>query len=265
MRSRRPLLLLSAPLLVFAALAPAHAEVTPELARLLAASDPFAGAPEQARLALAFTRSSSPRVPLEIWRRGDEQTLVRFLAEKDRGKFVLRRGDETWLLTPGAKKPVKMAAALAPAGGAALDQLFALHLERDYRAVEAEEEGPVVTFDLEAKSPETDPPRLRWVVDRARRRPLRVELRNENDRILRMVEFKSWKEGKKLVPERIVAKDLLRGGTPLDVEILGVEEREIPESLFDPEDKAARDALPPPLVDPDADAPPAPQAQQELP
>ncbi|HSM15215.1 MAG TPA: outer membrane lipoprotein-sorting protein [Thermoanaerobaculia bacterium] len=221
------------------------------LARLLAASDPFARAPEQARLALVFTGVDGHRVPLEIWRRGDELSLVRFLAEKDRGKFVLRRGADVWLLTPGARKPVKMSPALAPSGGAALDQLFALRLERDYRIASAEEAPGTVTYGLEAKDPATEPARVVWVLDRARTLPLRIEFRAADDRVERLVEFKSWKDEKKKVPERIVAKDLLRGGPPLDVEILAVEERELPEAIFEPENRAARDALPPPLVEPE--------------
>jgi hypothetical protein len=224
--------------------------VSASLARLLTASDPFARAPEQARFALVFSSVDRKRVPLEIWRRGDELSLVRFLAEKDRGKFVLRRGTEVWLLTPGARKPVKMSPALAPAGGAALDQLFALRLERDYRIASAEETPRTVAYRLEARDPATEPPRVLWVLDRARTLPLRIEFRDGDDRVERLVEFKSWKDEKKKVPERIVAKDLLRGGPPLDVEILAVEEREIPEAIFEPENRAARDALPSPLVEP---------------
>ena len=69
-----------------AALEAAEAALAPDLARLLARSDPFAAAPAELRLELSFVGANGAEVPLEIWRRGDDRALVRFLAEKDRGK-----------------------------------------------------------------------------------------------------------------------------------------------------------------------------------
>jgi hypothetical protein len=244
LRSATAAVLLGASLLAPAP-APA-ASVSPALARLLAASDPFAAAPAELRLALVFEGANGARVPLEIWRRGDDLALVRFLAPRDRGKFVVRRGSDAWLLTPGAKNPVHLSPALAPAGGAALDELLSLRLERDYRATDVDEENGVVTFDLEATGPGVEPPRVRWVVDRARRLPLRAEFRTAEGKVRRLVEFKSWRDPKRLEPEEIVAKDLLRGGAPLVVHLGPIEAREVPEALFDLADGAARDALPPP-------------------
>ena len=226
--------------------AAAGAEVTAEQSRLLAASDPFAAAPAELRLELVFVGANGAEVPLEIWRRGDELALVRFLAPKDVGKFVLRRGKEAWLLAPGAKSPVKMAPALAPAGGAALDELLSLRLARDYRATAAAESGGVVTYELEAVRAGIDPPRVRWAVDRARRLPLRAEFRTADDKVRRLVEFKSWRDAEQRIPGELVAKDLLRAGSPLVVRILALEGREVPEALFDLADAAARKALPPP-------------------
>jgi hypothetical protein len=229
-----------------AAAAPTRAALTPALERLLAASDPFAAAPAELRLALVFEGANGARVPLEIWRKGDALALVRFLAPRDRGKFVLRRGDEAWLLAPGAKRPVRLSPALAPAGGTALDELLALRLARDYRATDAREENGVVTFDLEAARAGVDPPRVRWVVDRARRLPLRAEFRTADDKVRRLVEFKSWRDPAKLVPDEIVAKDVLRGGAPLIVHVGRLEARDVPEALFDLADDSARRDLAPP-------------------
>lgn len=238
------------------AAAPVSAAVTPELARLLAASDPFAAAPAELRLELSFVGANGAEVPLEIWRRGDDLALVRFLAPRDLGKYVLRRGKEAWLLAPGAKNPVRMSPALAPAGGAALEELLALRLARDYRPVAAEESRGVVTFDLEANAAGIDPPRVRWAVDRARGLPLRAEFRTADGRTRRLVEFKSWRDVKRRVPAEIVAKDVLRGGAPLTVRIRALEGRAVPETLFDLKDGTARKALPPPP----AAAAPAPES-----
>lgn len=219
--------------------------LAPDLARLLARSDPFAAAPAELRLELSFVGANGAEVPLEIWRRGDERALVRFLAEKDRGKYVLRRDAEVWLLTPGAKDPVKMSPALAPAGGAALDELLGLRLSEDYRAVAVSEASGVVTFDLVGNSAEVDPPKVRWVVGRSKGLPLRAEFRDAQDRVRRLVEFVAWRDEAKRVPAEIVAKEVGRG-TPLTVRIHALEPRAVPDAIFDPADRAARDALPPP-------------------
>jgi hypothetical protein len=218
--------------------------LAPDLARLLARSDPFAAAPAELRLELSFVGANGAEVPLEIWRKGDERALVRFLAEKDRGKYVLRRDAEVWLLTPGAKEPVKMSPALAPAGGAALDELLGLRLARDYRAVAVSEASGVVTYDLEGITAEVDPPKVRWVVGRTKGLPLRAEFRDAEDRVRRLVEFVAWQDEAKRVPAEILAKEIGRG-TPLTVRIHALEPRTVPEAIFDPADRAARDALPP--------------------
>jgi len=233
--------------LVAAGVAASARAATPELERLLAASDPFAAAPRELRIELVFSRvASGARVPIELWRKGDELALVRFLAPKDLGKYVVRRDGAFYLLTPTARRPVKMAPALAPAGGAALDDLLAVHPSRDYAIVDTATSGEQVRFELAAEPGIAGPPRATWVVDRRTRRPLRAEFRDEDGRVRRLVEFRSWREGKRLEPQTIVAKDVARGGSPLEVEFLSIESRAIPAGLFDLSDDSARAALPPP-------------------
>jgi hypothetical protein len=44
-----------------------------------------------------------------------------------------------------------------------------------------------------------------------------------------------------LVPERVVVKDLVRRGPPVEVHFLSVEAEELPDALFDPDDPSERD------------------------
>ena len=224
-----------------------------ELTRLLADSDPFATAPSEMRVELVF---SSPRgearVPVEIWRKGEGLALVRFLAPRDLGKYVVRRDGDFYFLSPRAAEPVRLAPALAPAGGAALDALLAVRPSRDYDVVTTSEHSGQVTFDLAARAGTPGAPRLRWVVSRATRRPLRVEFRDAADAVERLVEFKAWRAGRRLEPAAIVAKEIGRGSPPLEVEFVAIEERAVPAALFDLKDGSARAALPPPQRPPEA-------------
>src|SRR6187549_2663049 len=80
------------------------------LADLLAASDLFAKSPAEFRAEIEVGRvGSSGTSRIEVRRKGADLELVRFLAPKERGKFLLRRGDDMWLLTPGSRKPVLLA------------------------------------------------------------------------------------------------------------------------------------------------------------
>jgi hypothetical protein len=232
------------------------AAATAEQIRLLADSDPFASAPSELRLELNFSAGpTGAKVPIELWRRGDQLALIRFLAPKDRGKFVIRRENAFWFLSPGAKKPVKLAPALAPSGGSTLDDLLSLRPSRDYTIATVEEASGQVTFDLVAKPGTSGAPKVRWVVDRAKRLPLRAEFRTAEGKVTRLVEFKRWKDPKRLLPAELIAKDVARGGLPLDVEFVALEARPVPEALFDPADGSARAALPP-LGAPAATSPP---------
>lgn len=220
----------------------AFAAESPEA--LLAASDLFARAPAELRLELEVgAEGASARVPLEIWRGGPERALVRFLAPQERGKFVLRLGAETYFLAPGASRPVKLGAAFRLQGGAALDELLGLALARDYRIAGSTNEGGVTTFDLEAKSPTAAYPKVRWAVDTARRRPLRAELRTSAGKALRVIEFRSWLDEKKLVPGEVAIADLVRGGK-LVATFRAYDPRPVPAGLFALDDGAARAALP---------------------
>lgn len=228
---------------VTAATAAAAGGAGADPAALLAATDLFAAAPAELRLALEVgVEGRGERSPLELWRRGDQLALVRFLAPAERGKFVLRRDGETWFLAPGARRPVRMGGSFRLHGGAALDDLLGLSLARDYRVAAHEERRGVATLDLEAVASGAAYPRIRWVVDAARRRPLRAELAARGGKALRTVEFRSWLDAARLIPGELAVADLVRR-VKLVVRFLEVEARPVPEALFDLDDPSARAAL----------------------
>ncbi len=210
---------------------------------LLAATDLFARAPAAARLRLDVGQEGSDRTSaLEIYRDGADRALVRLLDERDRGKFVLRRGDETWFLAPGAR-PVRLGASYRLQGGAALDEILGLSLATDYAIESSGESNGVVTFDLVANAPGAPYPRIRWAVDAAKRLPLRAELRSRDGRPLRVIELRAWLDAAKLVPGELAIADLVRGGPKRVVRFLEIEPRDLPAALFDLDDAGARARL----------------------
>ena len=221
---------------------------------LLAASDLFAAAPPEFRVEIEVRQGEAAAgMPLEIWRRGEELALVRLLAEKDRGKFLLRRDRDLYFIAPGAARPVKLAPSYR-LQGAALDELLGLRLTRDFRIAGVSEGGGVVTFDLIANDKGAAAARLRWVVSRSRRLPLRADLLASDGRVLRVIEFRDWRDAARGVPERMVVKEVLRGGAPLEIRFGAFEVRPVGRELFELENGAARATLP--LPDPAARAAP---------
>jgi hypothetical protein len=179
--------------------------------------------------------------------------VLDLLAEKDRGKFLLRRDRDLYFIAPGAARPVKLAPSYR-LQGAALDELLGLRLTRDFRIAGVSEGGGVVTFDLIANDKGAAAARLRWVVSRSRRLPLRADLLASDGRVLRVIEFRDWRDAARGVPERMVVKEVLRGGAPLEIRFGAFEVRPVGRELFDLENGAARATLP--LPDPAARAAP---------
>ncbi len=228
--------------------APVPRAATPADQELLAASDLFVAAPREFRVELEVRPATAAAgMALEIWRRGEDLALVRLLAAKDRGKFLLRRDRELFLIAPGSARPVKLAPSYR-LQGAALDELLGLRLVRDYQIDQVVDAGEVVQFDLIAKDLRAATPRLHWVVARAQRLPLRADLKASSGKVVRVVEFREWSDPRRGVPKRIVVKDVLRGGPPLEI-LFGVfETRPVPLELFALEGGSARAALPTPIT-----------------
>lgn len=245
-RAVAPLALLAL-LLTGAAGEAATAAPTADDRALLAASNLFAAAPEQFRARVALrTTGSGDRTELELWRGGRDRLLVRPLALRQQGKLILQIGTERWLFTPGTQQPVKLGARLNLHGGVSFEELLGIDIERGYRLLEVERAGRIVTFHLaadETTAAATGTAAARWVVDGETRRPLRADLLLAGGRVVRVVEFRGFRAGRRPVPAVVVLKDVVRGTPPLEVELLEIEERPVPAALFDLADGSARARL----------------------
>jgi Outer membrane lipoprotein-sorting protein len=213
---------------------------------LLRQSDISRLAPESFRARLLVTGRDKP-LSLEVWRSGDEKLLVRFLGPGEEGKYLLRLGRTLYFLSPRAKKPVKLDPAYRLSGAAALDEILGTRYSREYDVVGEEavvgDDGALVAFDLAARTEEAPFPRVRYVVSRATRKPVRAELGLSNGKTTRIVEFLEWQGSPRAHPRRLRMRDVLDAKASAEVEILEVEERAVPDGLFDLSDPRARRGL----------------------
>jgi len=216
---------------------------------LLRKTDLGALAPESFRSRMRLTAGDKPPLEVEVWRKGEAQTLVRLLGAKERGKYLLRLGPVLWFLAPGAKKPVRLSPAYRLRGSATLDDVLGLHYARDYKVTFAQDlDGGLIALALAARVPGALYPAVRYVVSPATLRPVRAEYRLPSGKVATIVEFGQWSTGRRPYATRLVVRDALHGGTATTVEVLEVEERAVPDGLFDLADGAARQRLelPPP-------------------
>ena len=230
-------------LALLAALSPprrASAESPEE--NLLRRSDVATAAPNAFRVVLRVT-AGGKATDLEVWRSSESRTLVRFLDQKERGKYLVRLDGDLWFLSPGAKRPVRLAPTYRLKGSASLDDLLGIHYSRDYEIVSVSEgkddAGSLAVFDLRAmgKAPY---PRVRYMVRSADARPVRAEYTLTSGKLASVVEFVEWDKAQRMRFKRLIFRDALRGGAVTEVELLEMEERSVPPGLFDLQDRAER-------------------------
>ncbi len=210
---------------------------------LLRRSDVGAFVPAAFRARLSIARGSEAAASVEIWRSGGDRTLLRFLAPKEAGKFLLRRGTDLWLIAPTAKQPVKLAPSHRIYGAATMDVLFALRLADDYDVVSMEERAsmpdPVVVYELRARAASAQYAQVRYEVNGTTARPERAEYRLRSGRPATRVVFDEWSANQRYA-RRVEVTDLLRKDPPTRIEVVTFEERSVPDALFDPAANEAR-------------------------
>ena len=193
---------------------------------------------------MRLTAGDKPPLEVEVWRKGDSRTLVRLLGTKERGRYLLRLGGTLWFLAPGAKKPVRLSPSYRLRGSATIDDVLGLQYARDYKVESATDlDGGLVALDLTARGPSAIYPSVRYVVRRATLRPVRAEYRLPSGKVATIVEFEKWSASGRPYASRLLVRDALHGGATTAVDVLEVEERSVPEGLFDLADPSARQRL----------------------
>lgn len=214
---------------------------------LLRKSDVGMLTPASLRTLLVLKGPDSRAHPIEVWRSGDAKTLIRFMEPKERGKYLLRLGDQLWLLAPGAKKPVKVSSSYRIYGGGTLDEVMGLRLWQQYDVDSVSEEASgsdgLVTFQLRARSGKMLFPRVEYVVRKSTERPVRAVYKLRSERPATSVEFMEWNEQGPVYPKRLVVRDLLRQGAVTEVTVFEFDVRPVSDALFELDDSSARRAL----------------------
>lgn len=214
---------------------------------LLHRSDVGAFVPTAFRARLSLDQPGQARpTQIELWRSGSARTLLRMLDPAERGKYLLRLGDDLWLLAPGTKKPVKISPTQRIYGAATIDVLLGMRLAETYRIAGVRTEpsagGPIAVFDLRALADAQTFTSVEYRVQTASSHPLSALYRLHSGREALRVEFVDWAASGRYA-RRVDIRDLLRKGALTRVAVDTFEERAVPDGLFDLTDPTARRAL----------------------
>lgn len=198
-----------------------------------------------ARLSLAAGDGATPH-GIDIWRSGTDRLLVRFLDGGERGRYLLRRGADLWLLTPLAKQPVKLPPSYRLYGGFTIDEILGIRLAEDYRidsVAEPPDDPPRTVFELRAVSPSAIYPRVRYVVDRRSARPVTAAYALASGKVATTATFAAWSDEPVLHPSRLTIRDELRKGREGTVAITSLKAVAVPDAVFELDGHEARARL----------------------
>ena len=145
-----------------------------------------------------FTVDLTVKIPkaAQRWRvsaRENGDARLDGLSEKEKGRAVLLRGDEMWLLLPGAKRPVKVSPQQRLMGPAAGGDVARTRFRQDY-AVQSLAEEPLDgqacwRLELAAKRPALSARHVVLWVAKEGPLPLKAEFRLASGRLARTAHF----------------------------------------------------------------------------
>jgi outer membrane lipoprotein-sorting protein len=100
-------------------------------------------------------------------------------SEKEQGRTILTKGDEVWLILPGAKRPLKVSPQQRLLGPASGGDLARTRFRDDYAVASLHQDAldgrPVWRLELKAKRPALTFQRATLIMDAATRHPLRAD------------------------------------------------------------------------------------------
>jgi outer membrane lipoprotein-sorting protein len=193
--------------------------------------------------------SSAPGQPsksgtFEVAVKGRERSRLKFLGAGDEGKFVVSVGNESWLLLPTSKNPIRVPASHRIRGGLAVADVARTSFADDYAAVVEREDDldgrrcAVLRLTAKKGTPVAYPVIRVWVDEKEGLYRKAVFL-VASGRTAKETIFDAYETRKgTLVLSKMTVTDALRPGTTV-VEYLDYARRPVPDAFFDP--KSARE------------------------
>lgn len=200
-------------------IAAAFAATDPGVESLLRAADAPRAALEGRRIAIHATLEARGQrrdvSDLELFVSRHDEALVVFRDRKGRERMYLVRGNDTFLIAPGARHPVKIPPAQRLFGGASFAELARLRLDRDYDARMSNEQascGEETCVEIEITAREKSAPYASGTLrldTEGRMREAELRLASGKSSKSVVIEYRRDTRGRS-VPKRTVITDRVR-------------------------------------------------------
>jgi len=174
--------------------------------------------------------------------KGGDRMRCAFVDGTQKGREILAVGDKTWLLVPGASRPISVSANQKLLGGASLGEIGRLRLAETYTArvrqqTEELDGVPCVVLDLAAKQRKAQYPKGVLWMGKADRLPRRLTLSLPSGKDAKDIRYVAFdREGGKTLLRRMEVRHLLfsERGTETTLEFVSYEARPVPDERFEP-------------------------------
>jgi outer membrane lipoprotein-sorting protein len=210
--------------------------VPPSADAIVARADAVRNPAQSYVMNVRITSSERPDEPslFEVSIKDNDKTLVRTLEPtRDRGRNLLMLGEQMWAYVPNLERAIRVSLAQKLTGDAANGDISRMRWSGDYAARLEGETDAEWTLLLTASKPNLTYDRLRVQVDKATFRPRRAEFLTAGDKVLKTAVYGGYKPiAGDVRPTEIVIADALRADRQSRIEIVSMQPKPLPGTLF---------------------------------
>ena len=173
----------------------------------------------------------------QVYIKGSERTLVKFMSPEDRGKTLLMLDQNMWLYLPSASRPVRVTPLQRLSGNASNGDIAQTNLAANYdaRLLGDEMLGTRDSWMLELKAKRKGATYqvVRLWVGKSDLTPIKAEFRLTSGKAIKRVDYLEYDTfGTQKMIRRQVMYDLLRNEQKTVVEYANYQRRELPDKMF---------------------------------
>jgi outer membrane lipoprotein-sorting protein len=206
---------------------------------ILQRADEVRNPAESYALQVRVVSSDMPDEPSEfdVSLLGNTRTLVKTIKPaRDRGRNMLMLGEEMWIYLPNLKRAVRVGLSQRLVGQAANGDISRMRWAGDYEAQLDSEDEKEWTLGLTAAKAGLTYDKIRIWIEKGTFRPQRAEYLTRSGKVLKRARFGGYRElcGRER-PTEIEIQDAVKPAESSVIEVLRMEVRQFPASLFTPE------------------------------
>lgn len=174
----------------------------------------------------------------QVFIKGSDRTLVKFMSPEDRGKTLLMLDQAMWLYLPSASRPIRVTPLQRLSGNASNGDIAQTNLTTNYAASFVGEETltggrEAWILELKAKRKSATYQIVRLWVGKKDSTPIKAEFRLQSGKPIKRVEYLEYDTfGDQKMIRRQVMYDLLRNEQKTVVEYANYQRRELADKLF---------------------------------